>query len=383
MTNQTKTKRIFILAGEQSGDLIGGRLMQEILKVENEPVEFIGIGGQAMKGYGLKSLFPMKELSLMGIFEVITHLPNILKRLNQVKQFIIESRPDAIITIDSPDFSFRIAKKIRGSGIPHIHYIAPTVWAWRPGRAKKISKIIDHLLCVLPFEPPYFTKYNLPCTFVGHMVTELGIANIPREAFRQKHNISKDTTLICVLPGSRHGEVTRLLPIFVETLKKLITLHPNLKIVIPLADSITDIVQEDTRELSDIVIFTRDQQEKYEAMRACNVALAASGTVNLELAMAGVPFVIGYKINPITAWIAPLLVKIKYMTMTNILLNKPIIPEFFQNDCTSDNLFKALNNLLSDQPTRESMIYDMQKAVAMLKPSNATPSQLAAKVVLT
>jgi lipid-A-disaccharide synthase len=376
----TKAKRIFILAGEASGDLLGGRLMTAIQEKAAVPIEFVGIGGETMTAAGLKSMFPMGELSHMGIFEVIRHLPKILGRLSQLTNYIKETKPDAVVTIDLPDFSFRLAKRLRGTGIPHIHYTAPTVWAWRPGRAKKISKIIDHLLCILPFEPPYFTVHGLPSTFVGHMVTELGIEDIPRDTFRKAHKISD--TLLCLLPGSRPGEVARMLPVFKETLRRLKVLHPKLRVAVPVVDTVEGLVRDGLADLDMPIIFVKGQQQRYECMRACDVALAASGTVNLELAMAQVPFVIGYKINPVTCWIGHLIVNIKYMTMTNILLDRPAIPEFFQGDCTSENLFKAVNRFLTDQDAITQALKDASTATAMLRPDSGAPSQMAAEVVL-
>jgi lipid-A-disaccharide synthase len=377
----TQPKKIFVLAGEASGDLLGGPLLEAIKAKAPFPVEFVGIGGETMETQGLKSLFPMNELSIMGLIEVIKHLPHILKRLNAVTNFIKDTTPDAIITIDLPDFSFRIAKRLRGSGIPHIHYVAPTVWAWREGRAKKISKIIDHLLCILPFEPPYFTKHGLPCTFVGHMVTELGIENIPREKFRQEYHIKSNDSLICLLPGSRRSEVERLLPVFKETLIKLSLLHPTLKIAVPVVDGVADLVRQGLQDIGIPVIYVQSHN-RYEAMRASDVALAASGTVNLELAIAQVPFVIGYKMNLLTAWLAKFLVKVKYMTMVNILLDRKAIPELFQDQCTPDNLFKAVNTFLSDKNAVAQTLKDAHQATEMLRPIKGSPSHMAADVIL-
>ena len=378
----THPKRLFVLAGEASGDLIGSRLLNALKNQANEPIEFVGIGGHSMIAAGLQPLFPMHELSVMGFVEVIKHLPRLLKRLKEVKNYILETKPDAIVTIDLPDFSFRLAKQLRSSGIPHIHYIAPTVWAWRPGRAKKISKLIDHLLCVLPFEPPYFEKHGLKSTFVGHMVTELGIEDIPREKFRLDQAIAKETPLLCLLPGSRQSEIEHLLPTLIDTVNKLAQLYPHLQIVVPLTENVNAVVRQYLKDLSTPIIYTASQTEKYEAMRASDVALAASGTVNLELAMAQVPFVIAYKMNTITGWLAPKIIKVKYMTMTNIILDKPAVPEYFQNDCTADKLFMALSRFLTDKKARDVLIKEEIKATSQLYPPSKTSSEMAAEVIL-
>lgn len=378
----SKKKNIFILAGESSGDLLGGRLMSEIRHHAPSPIHFTGVGGETMIAAGLNPLFPMKELSVMGFFEVIKHLPQILKRHQNIIDHIKTTKPDLIVSIDIPDTSFRIAKKIKDLSIPHIHYIPPTVWAWREKRAKKIAKLIDHLLCILPFEPPYFEKYGLGCTFVGHMVTELGIENISRETFRKKHNISPDTPLLCMLPGSRVSEIQRMLPVFKETAEMLVKIYPQLQIVLPLAENVKDLALSMLDDFSIPIIAVNSQQEKYEAMRACNVALATSGTVNLELSMAQVPYVIGYKMNPLTAWLAKKVVKVKYMTMTNIILDSPAIPEFFQNDCTPEDLFLSLKYYLSEKEAQEKILEDQRKAISLLKPATGFPSEIAAKKVL-
>jgi lipid-A-disaccharide synthase len=374
--------KIFVLAGEASGDLLGGPMLEAIRESSKSPVEFIGVGGPSMETAGLKSLFPMEELSVMGAFEVIKHLPRLLRRLNQVTEYIKEAKPDVVVTIDLPDFSFRLAKKLKGLGIPHIHYTAPTVWAWRPGRAKKIAQLVDHLLCILPFEPPYFTAHGLPATFVGHMVTELGIDQIPRETFRQEHKISDKDTLLCLLPGSRTSEVERLLPIFKNTIERLKIHHSNLKVVVPTMDSVEELVRLGLQDLKVPIIYVKGQQKRYEAMRAADVALATSGTVNLELAMAQVPFVIAYKMNALSAWLAPYFVHIKYMTMVNILLDRPAVPEFFQRNVTPENLFNGVHKYLTDKKSVSQALKDQLEAIRLLKPLSGTPSQMAAEVVL-
>ena len=282
-----------------------------------------------------------------------------------------------------PDFSFRLAKKVRPFGIPHIHYTAPSVWAWRPGRAKKISKLVDHLLCLLPFEPPYFTVHGLKATFVGHMVTELEIPSIPTDAFYKRHNLHSHQTLICMLPGSRHGEAKRMLPVFIETLKKIALLHPDAVIAVPTVKATDALVKQSLQNTGLNIIYITDQQERYEAMRACHAALAASGTVSLELSMAQTPTVIAYKVNAITAWIARKIVYARYMTLTNILLDREAIPEFFQEKCTAENLFKALNNLLIQKETVQRMNANQKEAMKMLAPGDKSPSAIAAETVLS
>ncbi|MGB0935069.1 MAG: lipid-A-disaccharide synthase [Alphaproteobacteria bacterium] len=360
------TKKVFVLAGEASGDLLGAEAMQAIKHQTNGDVQFRGVGGKQMQAEGLESLYPMTDLSVMGLFEVLRRLPTLIKRMLQTEKAIRSWQPDLILTIDAPDFSFRLAKRVRDTGIKHVHYVAPTVWAWRPGRAKKIAKLIDHLLAVLPFEPPYFEKEGLPCTYVGHPVSRLGIDTIDRQQFRIQHNIAAETKLLCMLPGSREGEVTRLLPVFQETVKRLRQDDPDLKVVVPLADTVADKVKS---LINMDVIYTNGEQEKYAAMRASDAALAASGTVSLQLAMAEIPFVIGYKMNPITAWLAKKVVKVPSMTLVNLLLDKPVVPEFFQNDCTSVRLCQALQDCFSPSK-RTAFLKDLKEVKQKIESSN-------------
>ncbi|GAO98007.1 lipid-A-disaccharide synthase [Caedimonas varicaedens] len=208
---------VYLIAGEASGDQVGGRLMQALQRKSD--VTFSGIGGMHMEQQGLRSLFPMSDLSIMGIFEVLPHIPHLLKRLGETEHDILKKRPDVVVTIDSPGFNFRIAKRLKKKGFPVIHYTAPTVWAWRPGRAKKAAKLLTHLLTLFPFEPPYFEKEGLFTTFVGHPLIEMDISPQRREGFRQRYGYTEEQPLLCLLPGSRQKEVDKLLPLFVESFK--------------------------------------------------------------------------------------------------------------------------------------------------------------------
>ena len=375
-------KTIFILAGEASGDALGGRLMQALQRQTNGEVKFTGVGGELMQAAGLNSLYPMSDLSVMGIFEVIKVLPRLLKRLKQTKQHILATRPDIIITVDLPDFSFRLAKQLRGSGIPHIHYTPPTVWAWRPGRARKIAPLLDHLLAILPFEPPYFEKYGLPTTFVGHYVTETGIDSIDRHLFRKAQNIPEHVPLLCVLPGSRQQEITTLLPLFDKAVHQLQQRHPYLHIVVPTTLSLHKQVQEQVSKWKIPHTIVHDTTEKYAAMRASNAALAASGTVNLELAMARTPFVIAYKVSRITGWLAKRLIHVKYAVMVNIIKNKLIVPELLQEECNAENMVHELDLLLNSSEARQRQIEAFEDVTKSLQVDSIAPSEKAAEVVI-
>ena len=377
-----KPLRAFILAGEASGDLLGGPLMQAMQRQAGGSIEFTGVGGERMVASGLNPIYPMSELSVLGIVEVLRHLPRLWRRLRQTINFVTSLSPDVVITIDAPDFSFRLAKRLRKTGIPHIHYTPPTVWAWRPGRARKIAKFLDHLLAILPFEPPYFEKHGLPCSFVGHVVTEFGIDKIDRQQFRDQHGIDASVPMICMLPGSRWSEVDNLLPIFHESIKILQAKHPKLQLVVPTVSTLREMVEQIVQKWDVPTIFVEVSEQKYAAMRASNVALAASGTVNLELATARTPFVITYKVSPVTAWLARRILTVSHVTMTNIISGRTVVPELLQGECRPDRIAAELDNLLNDPKARETQIQALDKVARQLANGDKLPSDEAAKVIL-
>jgi lipid-A-disaccharide synthase len=359
-------KRIFIIAGEASGDFLGRQLLQS-LKQQNQNIGIAGIGGSQMEAQGLKSLFPMADLSLYGLFELLPHLFNIFKRIKQTKEAIKAFRPDVLVTIDSPGFCFRIAKYAKQLKIPVVHYVAPSVWAWKPGRAEKLAKkvAVDHLLCLLPFEPPYFTCHGLPSTFVGHPVTEVILPDDTH--FRESLKISREATLICILPGSRKSEIQKLLKIFLEAIATL----PHL---LPLIEPLV-------KDAGVSVKIVTTVEEKWQAFMQSSIALAASGTVSLELAYAGVPQVIAYKVSRLTYWIAKCLVKTKYASLVNILNNEMVVPEYLQNQCNAEFLSKQLNAILSDSKYQKQMRRKYKEAIDMLNAPNMHSSDIAASIV--
>ncbi|MCG8507712.1 MAG: lipid-A-disaccharide synthase [Rhodospirillales bacterium] len=373
---------IFLIAGEPSGDLLGGRLMAALKAQTGGAVRFSGVGGDAMAAEGLVSLFPMADLSVMGLTEVLPRLPLLLKRISETADAARKARPAAVVTIDSPDFSFRVAKRLKGAGFPLIHYVAPTVWAWRPGRAEKIARFLDHLLALFPFEPPYFDAVGLPCTFVGHSVVESGAGAGDGADFRRRHGIGADSPLVCVLPGSRFSETSRLLPVFAETAARLSAAKPGLSIVMPLAETVAGPIADTVNSWPPPVVAVRGEEEKYAAFAAADVALAASGTVALELAMAGLPSVIAYRLNPLTAWIARRMIRVKYANLINITLDRPAVPEFLQKDCTADSLTAALIGLLDDEAARNAQIAAARQAISLMGGEGPPPSHRAASAIL-
>ncbi|MFV0430790.1 MAG: lipid-A-disaccharide synthase [Alphaproteobacteria bacterium] len=373
-------KRIYLIAGEASGDKLGASLMENMQNLHGEQYQFIGIGGPLMAQYGLKSLFPMEELSLMGITAVIPKLPKLTKRINQTIEHILQIEPDMVITIDSPGFNKRVAKKIRAKNpkIPLTHWVAPSVWAWKPKRAKKMAQIFDNLLCLLPFEPPYFEKEGLKSYITGHPIVSLGANKGDGDAFKQKYHIEKYMKILSVLPGSRPSEVNRLLPIYKEAILKLKKEYKDLKLVIPLASAVASQVRQEVETWEVSTILIEDEAEKYDAFAASDAALAASGTVSLELAMAKVPMVIAYTMGKWTDKLARILIKVKYASLINILENQSLIPEFLGNDCTADNLYMQLSKFLSRQETPDYSAWNN----ALLKlGQGSNPGQKAAEII--
>lgn len=375
---------IYIIAGEPSGDVLGGRLMRAIGQETDNQAVFAGIGGHDMKEAGFESLFPMQDLTVMGLAEVLPRLPLLLRRITEAADDILAKKPDVVVTIDAPDFCFRVAKKIKGCGIPVVHYVAPSVWAWRAGRAKKVADLVDHVMCLLPFEPPYFESEGTQATFVGHSILESGADKGDGVAFRSRHAIPANIPLLALLPGSRKGEVSRLMPVFMETLVRLRKAFPTLHIVAPAAPGVAEMVRAALVDFpAGRVTVVEGETEKYDAFAAADAALAASGTVSLELAMAGVPTVIAYRVQALTAAIARRLIKVPYVSIINILQQRAVMPEFLQEDCTSSKLTGAVSKLLGSPEARTAQANDIAAALAQLRAGEMAPSTAAARVVLS
>jgi lipid-A-disaccharide synthase len=377
---------IYIIAGEPSGDLLGGRLMAGLKARAGADVRFAGIGGEAMRGEGLDSLFPMAELTVMGLVEVLPRIPGILRRVRETLADIEAKRPDAIVTIDSWGFTGRIQKgcQKRFPHIPRIHYVAPMVWAWKPERAKKLAGVLDLLMTLLPFEPPYFEKEGLRTVHVGHPVVESGAERGDGAAFRARHAIPEGAEVLVVLPGSRRSETGRLLPVFAETLGLLADQRPDLTVVVPTVETVAEVVREAAAGWPLKTIVVENRAEKYDAFAAGTAALAASGTVALELALAGLPTVITYRVAPLTAFVAQRFMglKIKWATLVNMVMDRAVMPEFLQDDCRADKVAAAVAALLDDQSGRAARRADMAEAMARLGYGGTSPSDRAAATVL-
>jgi lipid-A-disaccharide synthase len=382
MTMGSDPVRVFLLAGEPSGEALAAKLMKGLSDKSTRQIEFIGVGGPLMAEQGLESLFPMEELSVMGLFEVLPKLPGLLRRISETADSVKQLKPDIFISIDAPDFSFRVAKKLQGIDIIKVHYVAPSVWAWRPGRAQKIAGLYDHLLTLLPFEPPYFEKVGLPATFVGHSVVETGAVGGDGPRFREQHGLSSDDKLLMMLPGSRRGEVSRHLPIFKKAIEQLQTEIGKISIAVPVIGRSAEIVRSELSNWPLRSIIVEGEEAKYDAMASANVALAASGTVGLELALARLPHVIAYKMNPLTGWLARRIVKLDYVNLVNIMLETEVVPELLIEKCTPDNLAVSLGGLFHSEEKQQAQIEQFDRAMLMLGQNGEDPGVRAADVIL-
>lgn len=353
-------------------------------------VEFYGIGGETMTAAGLTSLFNISEISVMGITEVLPRLRLILRRIRQTVAEIERLQPDVVVTIDSWGFVASVLKKLRklrrkkGLNIPCVHYVAPQVWAWKKGRAKQLPKLVDRLMTLLPYEPAYFEKYGLPCNFVGHPVIEntASIADDDSTTFRARHHIPADAELLCVLPGSRHSEIERLIPRFLPVIRSLRQHAPNLFVVIPTVAAIADQVRQRFDELEVPHCFVFGQQERYAAFRSARMAIAASGTVSLELTACGTPHLIAYTFSRLTNWMAEHLIKIRYVDLINILADQSIIPELLGRNCKAETIAPVAAELWNSPSTRTTQITLAQTQLAKLRPAQGLPSEAAAAVVV-
>jgi len=382
MSDNSKDPLVYLIAGEASGDLLASRLMAALKDKTGGKVAFAGVGGATMKEQGFETLFDNSELAVMGLIEVLPRIPKIMRLIGQVVNDIKAKQPDIVITVDSWSFSDNIHRRLRGVNIPHIHYVAPQVWAWKAGRAAKMASKIDGLLTLLPFENKYFTKYGIDTVCVGHPVVEGFISTTVHNDFKKQHNIPQSAKILCVLPGSRHNEIRYLLPIFAKTVRLMQDKYPDLHIVIPTVAAVAKDVEKAVSSWQNTIVLP-DIKDKTSAFAISDLALAASGTVSLELAMAGVPHIIGYKLSPITAYFAKKILKVKFVNLINIIADKPIIPECLQEHCTPLILFQNLQTLLEDKVMASEQRLKAKEVLSQIGyGSKQTPSAKAADKVL-
>lgn len=376
-----QNKKIFIIAGEASGDILGAKLMSA-LKSEMPHIEFHGIGGTQMKAQGIKSIIPIEGLSLMGFVEVIPHIFKLRKYMAHAVKRIMEYEPDLVITIDSPGFNFRIVEKLKKNGLEakFIHMVAPSVWAYNPGRAKVVARLYDLLLTLLPFEPPLFTKHGMKAEFIGHPIFEQNF-NRSSDKFRNKYSIPKDAEVICVTPGSRRGEIERHMRIFAKSLALLQTKY-KIFVLFPLCkESDKALVESNVGNAFPHACILDD--EKLDAYEAADVALAKSGTNVLEILACDTPVVVTYRLNPLTYYFIKLKAMIKYISIINIIANKEIIPEYIQNDCNPVKLANAIAKFIENDRLADIEVKESQKIMASIGfRSKTKASTRAAKMIV-
>ncbi len=384
------TKKIYLIAGERSGDFIASRLIKSLkLKYrktfnDDPEIEFLGVGGELMKEEGLAdSLFSIDDISIIGFLEVIPLIFKLRRLINLTVADIVKQEPDLLITIDSPGFTYRVAKKIRLllPGLKMIHVVAPSVWAYKPSRAQKYADIYDSMFVLFPFEVPYFTKLGLDCRYIGHPILEQQVCDYDVTALKEEYNICSESKVICVTPGSRRAEIMKHLPIFAQAIELVKREYPNLNVLIVLHDS----KQHDlAREiLKDSTFNFRFVCEKFKAFAVSDLAVAKIGTNIFEIAMSQTPMIVCYKLNILTYLILRCCVRVRYASLINIIADSIILPEFIQSRCTPELIAAEIRSLFSE---KEKMLQQTEGATNILEQmgfnSDITPSEIAADIII-
>lgn len=384
MTARDPAPFIFVIAGEPSGDALGAALIRALRERAGAGLRIAGIGGEQMREEGVVSLVPLSELAVAGLAEILPHAPRLLRRIGETVAAIRAMRPDAVVTIDSSGFCWRVAHGLRrhGERMPLIAYVAPMVWAWRPGRARHMARWYDHVLTLLPFEPPYFEKVGLAAFHVGHPVLESGAGRGDAARFRIAHGVGADELVLTVLPGSRGGEVRRLMPVFGAALDRLDRMIGPFRIAVPTVATVAGLVAAGTADWPGRPIVLRGNPEKYDAFAASRAALAASGTVALELALSRVPMAVAYRLNKLTEAVLDRILKVRQVNLVNLLLGERLVPEHLRGDCTPEKLAASLALLVRDERVRSAQLAGYDRAMRLLRGDGASPSREAADRVL-
>jgi len=376
-------RRIFLIATEESGDRLGANLMKILRQRLGDAVRFEGVGGRAMAREGLVSLFPIEELSIMGLAAVVKQLPKILGLIRITVAAVTEASPDILVIIDSPDFTHRVARRVRARdpSIPIVDYVSPSVWAWRPGRARAMRTYVDHVLALLPFEPEEYRRLRgPPCSYVGHPLTEQLGSLRPKLAEQQRRDEAPPVLL--VLPGSRRSEIRHHMAVFGETLDRLQAEGVAFELVLPTMPHLEEAVTEGARSWKVVPKIVIGEPEKRAAFRIARAALAKSGTVTLELAIAGVPMVTAYRVGAVEAWIMRRAINVSSVILANLVIGENVVPEYLQQDCTPENLSRAVREVLGDTPLRRRQLEAFARIDTIMSTGNQPPSVRAADIVL-
>lgn len=380
----TRPYKLMLICGEPSGDMLGAQLMAALKELTGGSIAITGVGGEAMKAEGLQPLFGLEATSVTGLLEVVSHIPEILRRVRRAADYAVATKPDAVVVIDSPDFTHRIAKRIKrlAPDLRTINYVAPQVWAARAYRARHMARYFDLVLALLPFEPPFFASYGLKAVFVGHPALERGKQMVGGDAFRARHNIPAEAPLLAVLPGSRGNEVKFLLPVFAETVKLLAARIPGLHTVIPAVPHVAARIREGVASWPAPLTLIEGEAEKFAAFDAADAALAASGTVTTELALSKTPMVVSYKVSALTAALYRPLVRVKFYTLVNLILDRLAVPELMQEEAQPELLANAVYPLLTDPTAAAAQVADLDEALVRMGQGAENPSRRAAQAIL-
>ena len=376
-------RKIFLVATEESGDRLGAQLMKVLRQRLGDAVRFEGVGGQAMAREGLVSLFPIEHLSIMGLAAVLKQLPKLMRLIRETVDAVTDASPDILVIIDSPDFTHRVARRVRrrDPSIPIIDYVSPSVWAWRPGRARAMLAYVDHVLALLPFEPEAYRRLRgPPCSYVGHPLTEQ-LATLRPGAEEQKRRNEAPPVLL-VLPGSRRSEIRHHMAVFGETLGRLHAGGIAFELILPTMPHLLEVIQQGVKSWKIAPRIVVGEQEKRAAFRIANAALAKSGTVTLELALAGVPMVTAYRTGALEAWILLRAISVKSVILANLVVGENVVPEFIQQDCTLEKLVPALREILGDSPLRRRQVEAFARIDTIMSTGNQPPGVRAADIVL-
>ena len=381
--NGNVARKIFLIATEESGDRLGAHLMKVLRQRLGDAVRFEGVGGRSMAREGLKSMFPIEELSIIGFSAVVKQLPKVLRLIRQTAAAVLRAGPDILIIIDSPDFTHRVARRVRArdATIPIVDYVSPSVWAWRSSRARAMRIYVDHVLALLPFEPEAYRRlHGPPCTYVGHpLIEQLGSLRPRPEEQRRRDG---PPPVLVVLPGSRRSEIRHHMAIFGHALERLQARGKAFELILPTMPHLLELVSEGVKTWKVAPQIVVGEQERRAAFRIASAALAKSGTVTLELALAGVPMVAAYKAGAIEAWFVLRAISVQSVILANLVVGENVVPEFIQDACTAENLAGALGEVLSDSPMRQRQLAAFARMDAIMSTGNQPPSVRAADIVL-
>jgi lipid-A-disaccharide synthase len=381
--NGRVARKIFLIATEESGDRLGAHLMKVLRQRLGDAVRFEGVGGLGMTREGLKSLFAIEELSIIGFSAVVKQLPKLLRLIRQTTAAVLQAGPDILVIIDSPDFTHRVARRVRARDptIPIVDYVSPSVWAWRPSRARAMRAYVDHVLALLPFEPDAYSRLRgPPCTYVGHPLIEQLPSLRPNAEEQARRN--GNPPVLLVLPGSRRGEIRHHMAIFGEALDRLRAQGKAFELILPTMPHLLELVSEGVKSWKVTPQIVVGEQEKRSAFRIATAALAKSGTVTLELALSGVPMVAAYRAGALEAWVVLRFVTVQSVILANLVVGENVVPEFVQDDCTADKLASALGEVLSDSPMRRRQQEAFARIDGVMSTGNQSPSVRAADIVL-